>query len=319
MSSKSKEQGVSIVNNSMNAPPIELNITIKNNYVGFIPQSMDSTQKRFVSLNPRRKKAVTNSTSVKTIGVSLDTTQTKLDSKKGTMPMIQNKNMIKQPKIKISLEHLQKLLKEKTITKPISTTKASNLRIRKQNNGKMLGVTNPIKKGNLIDTIQSPNDFPLTSIQALRLYSKELSSIEKSEILDYDTIYYMGNGVARLNYENTGSYDDENEDYNTYVGEHLGYRYEILDILGKGSFGQAIKCLDYKKQKLVAIKIIKSNKKFYNQALVEVKILKYIRDNDPEEKANVVKVLDSFLFREHIVMLIIRIVYCNRTVGYKFV
>jgi hypothetical protein len=303
----------------MNAAPIELNITIKNNYVGFVPQSTEGIQKRFVSFNPRRKKVVTNSMSVEAIGVALDTTQTKLESKKDAMLMIQNKSIAKQPKIKISLGHLQKLLKEKTIAKPTSVTKASNLRIRKNNSRKMLGVTNPIKKESLIEAIQTPSDFPLTSIQVLRLYSKELSSTEKSEILDYDAIYYMGNGIARLNYENTGSYDDENGDYNTYVGEHLGYRYEILDILGKGSFGQAIKCLDHKKQELVALKIIKSNKKFYHQALVEVKILKYIKDNDPEGKVNVVKILDSFLFREHIVMLTIRIVYFNRTIRNKLI
>eukprot|EP00826_Nyctotherus_ovalis_P058238 TRINITY_DN798_c0_g3_i2.p1 TRINITY_DN798_c0_g3~~TRINITY_DN798_c0_g3_i2.p1 ORF type:complete len:311 (-),score=83.76 TRINITY_DN798_c0_g3_i2:1307-2239(-) len=301
------------MNNSMNPPPIELNITIKNNYVGYVPQSMESTQKRFMSFNPRRKKAITNSTSVKAIS------STKLEGKKETMPAIRNTYKIaneKHPKIKISLGHLQKLLEGKTLKEKLTLncvngSKGSNLRIRKQNSRKMLGVTNPVKYNNFVEPTsvarnrETIDDFPLTGIQALRIFSKELTPSEKSEILDYDMIYYMGNGVARLNFENTGSYDDENGDYNTYVGEQLGYRYEIIDILGKGSFGQAIKCLDHKKQKLVALKIIKSNKRFYHQALVEVKILKYIRDNDPEGKANVVKILDSFLFREHIVKLIV--------------
>jgi dual specificity tyrosine-phosphorylation-regulated kinase 2/3/4 len=28
--------------------------------------------------------------------------------------------------------------------------------------------------------------------------------------------------------------------------DHLSYRYEVLDRLGSGSFGQAIKCFDHK-------------------------------------------------------------------------
>jgi dual specificity tyrosine-phosphorylation-regulated kinase 2/3/4 len=96
-------------------------------------------------------------------------------------------------------------------------------------------------------------------------------------------------------------YDDEKSDYNTYVGEQINYRYEILDILGKGSFGQALKCIDHKTQQIVAVKIIRSKKKFYHQATIEAKILKYIRDNDLENKANIIKILDSFMFRKHIV------------------
>jgi len=29
------------------------------------------------------------------------------------------------------------------------------------------------------------------------------------------------------------------------LGEHIAYRYEILEILGKGSFAQVVKCIDH--------------------------------------------------------------------------
>ena len=51
------------------------------------------------------------------------------------------------------------------------------------------------------------------------------------------------------------------------------YRYEITDSLGKGSFGQVLKCLDHKTGEHVAVKIIRNKKRFHCQALVEVKIL----------------------------------------------
>lgn len=33
-------------------------------------------------------------------------------------------------------------------------------------------------------------------------------------------------------------YDDEHGDYRMVLGDHVGYRFEIMGRLGKGSFGQ---------------------------------------------------------------------------------
>lgn len=40
-------------------------------------------------------------------------------------------------------------------------------------------------------------------------------------------------------------------------GEHLAYRYEIIESLGKGAFGEVIKCFDHKEKEEVAIKVLK--------------------------------------------------------------
>ena len=29
------------------------------------------------------------------------------------------------------------------------------------------------------------------------------------------------------------------------VGDHIAYRYEVLDVLGRGSFGQVLRCVDH--------------------------------------------------------------------------
>jgi serine/threonine protein kinase len=53
-------------------------------------------------------------------------------------------------------------------------------------------------------------------------------------------------------------------------------RYQILDILGQGTFGQAVKCQNLKSKELVAVKVIKNKPAYYNQSLVEVAILEMV-------------------------------------------
>ena len=37
------------------------------------------------------------------------------------------------------------------------------------------------------------------------------------------------------------------------------YRYELLDLIGEGSFGEVFECFDHKIKKKVAVKMIKLN------------------------------------------------------------
>ena len=56
-------------------------------------------------------------------------------------------------------------------------------------------------------------------------------------------------------------YDDENGSYLKALHDHLVYRYEVLEVLGKGSFGQVVKALDHKTGQHVAVKIIRNKKR----------------------------------------------------------
>lgn len=138
----------------------------------------------------------------------------------------------------------------------------------------------------------------------------ELTDYEKAEVLDYQTIYFLGKSkkdkvdqkkktiaVEAKDELNSGEkdqssdlsnnkskkkeklynfnygYDDDTGDYKIVVGDHIGYRYEIVEFLGQGSFGTALRCIDHKKKEQVAVKIVKNKKKYYYQASVELKIL----------------------------------------------
>lgn len=111
-----------------------------------------------------------------------------------------------------------------------------------------------------------------------------LNIYERGEIIDYKDIFFCGTQNAKKVVGDLHSkapnfgYDDERGDYTIVIGDHLAYRYEIVDVLGKGSFGQVVRCIDHKTGVLVAVKIIRNKKRFHQQALVEVNILQKLRE-----------------------------------------
>ena len=95
-------------------------------------------------------------------------------------------------------------------------------------------------------------------------------------------MYFIGSGSDKKpatleNSHNNHGYDDDRGDYQVVTHDHLAYRYEVIDTLGKGSFGQVLHCRDHCTGESVAIKIIRNKKRFHHQALVEIKILDSLR------------------------------------------
>ncbi|OSD02767.1 hypothetical protein PYCCODRAFT_302758 [Trametes coccinea BRFM310] len=132
-----------------------------------------------------------------------------------------------------------------------------------------------------------------------------LSEYERKEILECDNVYYIGarsdKHMATLdNSTNNYGYDDERGDYLVVKHDHLAFRYEVIDTLGKGSFGQVLHCRDHGTGESVAIKIIRNKKRFHHQALVEIKILENLKKWDAEEKHHVIKMTEHFYFRGHL-------------------
>lgn len=144
--------------------------------------------------------------------------------------------------------------------------------------------------------------LPITPSLAYRYFKYLLSPFEQSEILEYNEIFYLGlsaekikNYTVSMNY----GYDDDRGDYKIVLGDHIAYRYEVLNILGKGSFGEVVKVIDHKTKEHMALKIIRNKTRFHQQAEVEVKILKSLLENDKGEKYNVVHIKDMIKFRNH--------------------
>lgn len=145
---------------------------------------------------------------------------------------------------------------------------------------------------------------PMTPAMATK--SCRLNLYEKGEILDFRKVYFCGrpdikktSSDVRRTIDDSG-FDDENGDYKVVPGDHIAYRYEILSVLGKGSFGKVLKCLDHRTGRLAAIKMIINRKRFQLQALVEADILRTLSQHDPNNRHHLVRYGEHFNFREHL-------------------
>ncbi|KAJ7470446.1 CMGC/DYRK/DYRK2 protein kinase [Mycena latifolia] len=151
-----------------------------------------------------------------------------------------------------------------------------------------------------------PPGTPSTPAAILKSSQNQfLSEFERKEILDFPSVYCIGarskkKAAVLDNSINNYGYDDDRGDYLIVNHDHLAYRYEIIDTLGKGSFGQVLHCRDHCTGESVAIKIIRNKKRFHHQALVEIKILDNLRKWDAEEKHHVIKMTEHFYFRNHL-------------------
>jgi len=94
-------------------------------------------------------------------------------------------------------------------------------------------------------------------------------------------------------------WDDEHYDYILRSEEIIGERYELKERIGKGSFGQVVKAFDITTKKHVAIKIIKSRRPFTLQARTEIDLLTHLKNQDPEDQSNIVRLLSAFEHKSH--------------------
>ncbi|KAI8469573.1 MAG: kinase-like domain-containing protein [Monoraphidium minutum] len=147
---------------------------------------------------------------------------------------------------------------------------------------------------------------PISPAQALQRYRGYLTPYEQGEVLSYPQIYFLGKADARKvragpqsGLPNHG-YDDDRGDYLVAPHDHVAYRYEVLGVLGRGSFGQVLRVLDYKTGAHLALKVIRNKKRFHAQAQVELRVLQHLRAHDPAAAHNVIHIHDSFSFRGHL-------------------
>lgn len=163
------------------------------------------------------------------------------------------------------------------------------------------------RNNSLVDTKYTEESWDATKIPyppalVIRLFSKSLTYYEQSEILNYKNIYYIASGIGKLepnSQEVNNGFDDDRNDYILLKNDHIFYRYEILEILGRGSYGQVIKAFDHKEKKFIALKIIRNLSCIIHQAKIEIQILYKLIIPNPGNRF-VISIIEHFIFRNHI-------------------
>ncbi|KAK8945039.1 Serine/threonine-protein kinase AFC1 [Platanthera zijinensis] len=101
-------------------------------------------------------------------------------------------------------------------------------------------------------------------------------------------------------------YDNKDNDLVLYVNSILvnaasKQRYIVKELLGQGTFGQVAKCWTSETDNYVAVKIIKNQPAYYQQALVEVSILLMLNQKvNSDEHYHIVRILDYFVYQRHL-------------------
>ncbi|XP_074109005.1 uncharacterized protein LOC141533823 [Cotesia typhae] len=75
-------------------------------------------------------------------------------------------------------------------------------------------------------------------------------------------------------------------------------QYEVLDYLGRGTFGQVVKCWKKGTNEIVAVKILKSHPSYARQGQVEISILSYLGKENADE-FNFVRAYECFTHKSH--------------------
>lgn len=188
---------------------------------------------------------------------------------------------------------------------------------------------------NALELIQAAQLKPLSGQQILNeltTWDTLLTDYEKTEIGSFSDVYFAGRNVADKQQVSVipggphemeidgaspahqDTYCNDAGSYISHVGDHLFYRYEIIQAVGTGSFGDVYECFDYKDSKHVAIKIIKNKAKYLTSALEEKRILELIHSTKDDSSATgedsssksssssstcIVELLHHFEFRSH--------------------
>ena len=155
---------------------------------------------------------------------------------------------------------------------------------------------------------RQPKTYVATPEQVMKYYMNKLTPYEHKEIFNYPQIYFIGaNAKKRPGIIGSGNqaissnygYDDHQGSYAHIPHDHIQYRYEVLKIIGKGSFGQVVKAYDHKSHLHVALKIVRNEKRFHRQAQEEIRILELLKKQDKENTMNIIHMFDHFTFRSH--------------------
>lgn len=139
---------------------------------------------------------------------------------------------------------------------------------------------------------------PVSSATVLRDFTDILTFYERKELSENkEPVFYIGQKALG---RKVNDFNDEQGFYNAVEGDHIAYRYELLEQLGEGAFGAVHRVFDHKKRTQLAVKILRDESKFIEIGKHEISMLKHIARVDLQNNNHIVHIEDCFMFRAHL-------------------
>lgn len=106
--------------------------------------------------------------------------------------------------------------------------------------------------------------------------------------------------VHERSHQSTVRVDDEDGHYIVVPDADLTQQYQMIKLLGQGTFGKVVQAKDRKTRKYVAIKIIRAVQKYRDASRIELRVLQTLKANDEDNRNRCIHLRDCFDFRGHI-------------------
>jgi dual-specificity kinase len=106
--------------------------------------------------------------------------------------------------------------------------------------------------------------------------------------------------ITDRSHQSSVKVDDDDGHYIVVPDADLTSQYQMVKLLGQGTFGKVVQARDRKRNKLVAIKIIRAVQKYRDASRIELRVLQTLKANDDENRNRCIHLRDCFDYRGHI-------------------
>ena len=79
--------------------------------------------------------------------------------------------------------------------------------------------------------------------------------------------------------------------------------YQVIDVLGQGTFAQVFKCRNVRTNEMVAVKIVKNKPAYMRQAAIEIDIFRVLANDPTFSMSNMVSLRSHFTYSQHLCLV----------------
>ncbi|XP_049851446.1 uncharacterized protein LOC126326046 [Schistocerca gregaria] len=125
---------------------------------------------------------------------------------------------------------------------------------------------------------------------------------------DGQCLHYILTTPSERSAPNNRGLDNQENDLIMSKNDLLGpstepCRYMVMELLGKGTFGQVVKCWDKSLKIYVAIKVVKNLPAFHRQGFAEIRVIKQLNTKYASPNYPLVQILNYFVFSGHLCLV----------------